>query len=237
MVTNGMLLDKFTPQILDSRLNDIAVSMETVDKRKFESTRVGADLKSVMTAIINFSRLAKGLETAPKINVICAADLQDLTAIEGVVRFCSEHDLSAPKIYPLYVRFTGSGLTESIEVKDFERVKDILDRYYPSRTVPICREHRLTMLKAQGAVAYNEVVCREPWSTAVLRADGTFSRCNESIFEVENGSAVPGLVSSSLRTLWHSDEYFSIRLGLWHKVPPTGCIGCNAYELVKGISV
>lgn len=226
LVTNGALLGRCANRILESGLNAIAVSLESLNAQTYERDRLGGCLSEVLRGIENF---ASDDKQRSMLHVICAVKSGAHRDAISVIEFCHRQGLPMPKVYPVYERFSrhvpAAGTAGDASM---DEVKAALVRTY-GHAVPLCREDQLQSLATAGA-AYEDMVCSEPKRIFVIRANGSFAMCNEAIFDLDD-LAEHRMIGSSVEQAWRSEHFRRRRLSLYLRRPASACAGCNAFTI------
>ena len=234
LVSNGMLLDRHAAALVESGLDDLAVSIETADAARYEGQRRGASLARVLAGIERVldekSRRGAALDVHV-LSVMVGASAQEQ---EALVRICFDMGLDPPRFYPPYLRFLADEPQAAIDVAALERrhrrIERAVERTYgtPCATAP--REVQLVRhASRQPRASYESLRCREPASVFVARANGSWTFCNEGIFEPPGGDLIAA--HGSVAELWTSSTYRRFRLGVATAAFPAMCDGCHAAEL------
>lgn len=232
LVTNGSFLAKMADKIIDSGLNSIAVSLETMSNERYAHTRIGGSLEKILNNIDYFLDKLSLSHHTMSLNILTTFDLDRAADAIDVAKFCFSRGLTPPKIYPLYSQYTSNNST--VINGQLKKMKGILKKMraevsniYGYDLSFLCREDQLLNndIEAEG-VEFDS--CTESNSTFVLMADFTFDMCNESIFQINKKKFD---VDKSVPELWCSEPFMLNRYSLYYKTPQNHCRNCNAYKL------
>lgn len=233
LVTNGSLLGRKGEALIRAGVDDVAVSLETLDERMHEAQRLGSRFAEVIDGIQTFSARSRGTNT--HLHIICAMKRGTSAHAVDVVNFCKSVGLEPPKIYPVYERFVpgqGSIVTSASHLSmqaELARVREAVHDAYGHSGAP-SREESLQKAMLSGTT-YQDLSCDEPRHVFVLRADGSYAACNESIFDLEEAGRGRHGHGASVRKIWQSRFFKRRRLSLYMGKPTETCVGCNAYEI------
>lgn len=226
LVTNGALLRRKASLIVDAGFDAVAVSIESMDAQVYSSGRIGGRLEQVLDGLAHLKALGA---RRPTVRVICAVKPGMHHDAITVIRYCRQLGLPPPKVYPVYTRFAPGidGIEFDVQ-STMEPIRDALLAAYGERGAP-CREEYLATLLRAGA-SYTDLACSEPQRTFVIRADGSYTCCNEAIFDLDdlNQRRFP---DAGLAKAWQSSHFRRRRLSLYLRQPLSGCARCNAFTI------
>lgn len=130
MTTNGILLDKFAPELYDAGLKRINISLDSLKEDKFNLiTRFGG-LQSVLNGI----KLAKKIGYSPiKINTVLIRGIND-NEIEDFVNFAKEFDLNLRFIEYMPI---GGNIADAVTSKEVEeKIGGLFEGFEPLSQTP-----------------------------------------------------------------------------------------------------
>jgi hypothetical protein len=229
LVTNGTRLGDQAQAVLDSGLETIAVSIETIDASDFASTRRRARLGEILSGIDRLLELVRRRHSRLEVHVL-AANVHGVSAAAGLIDWCSERGMEPPRFYPVYARFDpreGDDVSSHFGVNEFRPLIAMAQAKGVAISTP--REVALTERTRAGAT-YLESVCIEPQEVLLVRANGRWEGCNEAIFST-TGIEEPAVEDLDISRMWQSQSMRRLRLGLSVGNPPDLCRGCPAFQI------
>ncbi len=229
LVTNGMLIHKYLDKIVESRIDRIAISIETLSSQKFSSIRKNGSLEQILGNVRQLNRVLRGRQSQTKVQVLTVV-LPDMeTDARSVIEYCLNEGLSFPYLYPAYEHVSNNEKSWSWPTdsrKGAMIVAKLLSEYtVAGNATKICREIGYLRLNDVLQREYALTFCRDPMNTLLLRPDGRYAFCNESIFERPQKTDHAIDVGSA----WLSREAMRHRIGLYYRSPPDRCLNCNGY--------
>ncbi len=234
LVTNGMLLYKYSDDIIASNLSRLAVSIESLNINRFERNRVGVSLDKILQGIDILNKALIGQKKKFDIGILSTL-LHDTTIEESIdiAKYCLEIGIECPSFYPVYsynkLEYTNH---EYWNCQKMDELNKCLNNMFSDRKkIYLCREHYLLDSKAKGT-GYGKLFCNEPFGTVVFGADGWIGGCNESIFhekpDIPDNWKSEGWCFSDT---WSGEGFSNLRTGLEKGCVNGNCQQCAAYRI------
>ena len=238
LVSNGTMIARFAEQIVESGLHHLALSIETTDPEKFAAQRVGLELPQLLSNLDTLLAVVERRGSPLQIHVLCVLIDEDGEDWRSLIALCRSRGLSPPRFYPQYVRHLagdtdGHAAARRLDTR-FRAIERSIRESFDGDTAELPREVLLLRGDAH-AEAPPGPRCREATTTLLLRADGTWSYCNEGIFHA--GPIDAGRVDDypDIAKIWASPARRRHRLALELGVIPPLCHGCPVIDLPKVI--
>jgi len=224
--TNGMLLTEETcHKIIGAGVNWVNISIDSADKKRYESIRKGANFGTLIKNIRNFVRL-KGNSRSPELSmwfVVMEENLKELTDIIKLAKELGVVMVSAQLAH----HWSNDALKKAASGLDSEDFQ---------------RELKIELKKAMGYAVKNGIsfdyvnvpdkslnrACKWPWKSCYITAEGFITPCclqgsDPDILNFGN------LLKSDFKDIWNCAAYQGFRKSLKSENPPDICIGCTAY--------
>lgn len=218
LTTNGTLLnEKKSGELIDSGLDWIFVSLDSLEKNLYEKVRVGSNLEIVKRNIENFSRLRKGREINFGFWVLLLKD--NVSEIPQIIEYAESKGLDKVVIQVLhnwgYDKFKGEidGLKGAGE--QINHLLDVL-RYRKNKiSIEIFRT------KKDGQQ------CNWPWRAVYITTDGFVTPCcmNGSDPKIINFG---NIFQGPFESIVNNNNYVNFRKALSSSNPPMVCRNCPA---------
>ena len=208
MSTNASLLsEKKATEILDAGLDDIMLSIDSVDKKIYESLRVGLNFENVMSNIVTLFEVRDRIK--PELIVrVRGVSMQDLSTLEG--------------------------RREVLEWETFwDKYKKPHDRIYMKQLHNWGNQVDVEK-KTEGGLnaAYGDIYhpCILPWSTMHITTMGIVALCP---MDYDAKFAMGDLNKETIADIWHNEKWAKIRklhsTGERNQIDM--CRGCKLFDL------
>jgi radical SAM protein with 4Fe4S-binding SPASM domain len=202
--TNGALLDQSRGSaLLEAGIDEVMISIDSVEKDSYEALRVGLNFESVMANIRNFFRLRDDIRPQTRIRIRGVADF-DIYAKENNAR---------------------------IEKWDsvWEKLRKNIDRVYYSPPHNWGNTFEWDGHKEQLNSSLDYAPCICPWSTLNVLASGKVPLCSQ---DTDADIVLGDINLQSIAEVWQSDAFNKIRethsSGARNEI--SFCQGCKCYN-------
>jgi radical SAM protein with 4Fe4S-binding SPASM domain len=224
--TNGLLLNKDKcREIIDSRLDWINISVDSIEKSVYESIRRGAKFEELIENTRCLMEL-KGMKVNPEVSLWFAIMRRNLTCLSQMLKFAS--DLGIKQVSAQFGHDWGS--------KELKKV--FLDNDLSAReadVIPVLKQSRELARKYGIRFEYINIpdknakrICKWPWKSCYITSDGFVTPCcvRGADPEILNFGNV---FEESFTDIWNNKKYQDFRRKLSSKDTPGFCISCPSY--------
>lgn len=221
-ISNGHLLDRVGGKIIDSGLDELGFSLESIDPEKFSSLRVGGNFAKFDRNVRDFHRMksGSGLQTILYVSV-----LRDTIAeLERILEWAESVGFDSVKIQPLQSKLS----------------------YLPRYSLPLLQNaishEELTQVMAQFRDRFGETLLKGFFEKKGRR-DLVCSMIREWLYILVNGDVTPccfikqnrqddfgNLIEQPLDEVLQSEHFRAFRENLFSGLIPVDCSGCNLSE-------
>lgn len=234
LVTNGMLLtSEIAERIINARITDVAVSIDSPDKEIFESIRRGAKFERVIENVKGLVRLRDSLDkTLPNLRINHVLMTSTIERIEAFCELCI--DLGAVCVVFVHMYPYSEANPEYLGVKP-----ELFANY---------REKAIAMLEKAG-IEYSmpppfdttegsfltidpeetrkmAANCRSPWHLLQINSRGDVFPCASRLLNPPYGN----LQRQTLSEVWNNLKYLKLRNDLLKKRPHNTCETCQSFS-------
>ncbi|MBN1880629.1 MAG: SPASM domain-containing protein [Deltaproteobacteria bacterium] len=220
--TNGTLLfgDR-ARAILDGDVDEIAVSIDTPDPKRFEDIRTGASFRRVTENVRSFieSRNARGMKT-PRIVIAAVAMNETVEDLAKLTEFVA--DLGADVIEVNYLMAYKEELVRRSLFFDQERANRALEEVR-RRAIELGLESRLPepfSLGSQAPQKQEEFFCPRLYDFSYIGYDGNVRPCCFPLLYLGN------IADEGFLDIWNNQAYQKLRKSFADGSPPSFCIEC-----------
>jgi radical SAM protein with 4Fe4S-binding SPASM domain len=243
MTTNGVLINERVVNILlDFRVDEISISLDSLDKDTFERLRTNASYEKAIRAIDLINRERSRLRTdVPRINLTPTFFRMNIRELPRFIDFANQHSIQTVQASPGQV-YRESWVDESLlHYPDLTRkmVAKAERRVTPEGAKLI---NNLRMVYWNRGSKWRRVLrgeedrhdfptdpseCLKPWASLYIEPDGEVRPCC-------NLSPVYGnLFEKSFFELWNGEEAKRLRSQMLAKTPPRLCVNCYEFNRHK----
>lgn len=234
-VTNGTLLsESICNKIVNSGLDEIAISIDGATADTYERIRTGADFEQVTK---NVQMLTSLVENRPRKNLKVAAfvvamrdNVQELPDLVSLV-----HRLGMKYLWVQDVQFQQldaqlARKEESLRIltKQNHKEKTEIDAYL-KRAIQLARKYNLQILTYGNKSVFNRLSissrrqkCTWPWTSAYVTWDGSLSPCC-----IPSTYSCGNLFQESFKKIWNNGKYRDFRRRLKSDKIPYQCVNCS----------
>ena len=176
MTSNGILIHRYLNELLESKLNNINISLDTLQPEKFKYITKGNEFLNVLRNIEEISQT----QIKTKVNVVTLKNFND-NEIFDFIDFSDQHNIEVRFIE--FMPFSGnkwlsSNFISSKEIRDIIKTKYYLkelDRFHPSQTSKIYKVEG-TNARIGFISSVTESFCQ--WCNRLrITADGNIRNC------------------------------------------------------------
>lgn len=220
VITNGTLFsDKMIEKISRSKLFEIGVSIDAVDKKAYEAIRVGANFEKVMDGVKKLSDALRNKNTRLFFAVTILRS--NLHMIPEFVKLA--HSISVPRVVfqrvqtkDDFVRYYSEDFRKSKEFVTHEQVREVFNH-----ANPLAESLGISILFEEKTVK-----CLWPWRSLYVTWNGDVTPC---CMIVDSKSLPLGnILETPAWKIWNSSAYRVLRKSLLERKPLPACKGCRA---------
>jgi len=239
ITTNGVLINPRLAEIfIRTRVDEVSISMESLNKELYESLRVNARFEAVMEAIdlLNETKRKHGTEL-PRLNLTPNFSRRNIEELPDFVRFAHEKGIFAVQATPTQVyrrswmkdsllHFPGltrrsAQAAEALAAELGVNFINELRMVYANRGRGL-----LGFLKEREPIDFptDPSSCLKPWTSIYVEPDGQVRPCCYL-------SPVYGnLYEKSFEQLWNGAEAQDLRASMKQQDPPSACRDCYEFN-------
>jgi MoaA/NifB/PqqE/SkfB family radical SAM enzyme len=218
-ITNGILLDSLKiHELIDVRLTNLGISINSLDEKSFARFRSGASLRKILCNVQTLISTRRERRSAyPKVDIRAILMRDNINSAVELVR--SAADIGIDRInFMDYV--TGFGEAEN----DEQRLAHTAFESLMNDLVRVGRRHRIAVINHK--VGTGRGTCTHPWLAPFISAEGYVMPC---CFIPEPGVLNFGnIFNTDFRSIWMSPEYVAFRHDFKARRPPV-CTECPCY--------
>lgn len=221
-ISNGHLLDRVGGRIIDSGLDELGFSLESIDPEKFSSLRVGGNFAKFDRNVRDFHSMKSGsnLQTILYISVL----RETIAELERILEWAESVGFDMVKVQPLQSKLS----------------------YLPRYSLPLLQNtlshEELTQAMAKFRDRFGETLLKG-FFTKKDRRDLVCSMIREWLYVLVNGDVTPccfikqnrqedfgNLIKQPLDEVLQSGQFREFREKLFSGLIPIDCSGCNLSE-------
>lgn len=249
-ITNGTMLDEENIQkIIDSRLDRLWVSMDSLDEKQYSDIRSGADYKSLNDRLRNLKDLRIKSKSSLKVGISFVIMKKNADMLPKLPFFAEKYDISDIKVTNLvpntkglndelmYKRSLAPGpiAMVSIDIPLFDMTDDTKNLLYGLLT-----QQSKNISLMDGSINRKTGYCRfVNEGNVFIRWDGEICPCmailhsgKTFLYDTERSldfASFGNLKNKSLLEIWESEDYtaFRKRVRNFDFSPCTMCGGCD----------
>lgn len=213
--TNGTICTpRILGRILDSGLDELDVSLDSLDTTVVESQRQGGDIKRIWHNLQQFAMLSPKLH----IRIFSVATLVNLKTLPALISSIAETGIVHVFVQEVQTQFTPS----SCQLTPPSMSHPELAQYWYQKTVDQGKALGVEVLIAPRSQCVARQSCLWPWTSAYIKANGDVTPCCISLDDV-----CGNLFRQSWIEIWQNYLYSGFRQGLSKGPLPRPCINCN----------
>lgn len=229
--TNATLITKEIAQkIIDSGLDWMYISLDSLNKEIYEDIRRGANFDLVINNIKNFFEL-KG-NKRPDTNFWTLIMKENLAGIPNVIEFAEELGMNKIILQNNIHNWGYDDFKENVEQiknssdEDLLKLIDDIKKINSNVNVEICT----------NSIISDNKKCDWPWRSAYITCDGYITPCcmqgsDPKLINFGN------IFKDSIEEILNSKSYQEFRNGLKNGPIPAVCINCPVYHQQKVIKI
>ncbi|MFA6461398.1 MAG: radical SAM protein [Candidatus Woesearchaeota archaeon] len=220
--TNGQLLTpEICEQIIDSGLNRLFVSIDTVDPVQYEKIRVGGKFEILERNLTYLVKLIKEKKKGPSINITTVAMKENISGIPQIIEFASKLGINRLLIQEIQVGKEGQTVDASETIKENEelskRIKEL---------VKLGKSKGIWVRAPEIKVKTKRESCVSPWMQAYVTKEGYITPCCRCISPKHY--VCGNLFEQNLDEIWNNPKYITFRKLLRKGEPlPDICKNCT----------
>lgn len=239
VTTNGVLINrKLAEALVRQRVQEVAISLDSLDPELYRELRVNGELDEVLAAIryLQEERRAAGSD-CPEISLTPTFHRLNIEELPDFVRFVSEHGLRNVQASPLQVyredwvdrsllhypaltRRVAEEATRLAEQLGVKLVNNLRMVYVNRGRGP------LSFLKARESLDFptDPSTCRKPWNNLYVEPDGEVRPC------CHQSPVYGNLYQDDFETIWNGPEARKLRRQMTEHHPPEQCRQCYEFN-------
>jgi len=242
VTTNGMLINQRLAAVFHNfKVDEISISLDSLDKETFETLRVNAKLEKVIAAIdlLNQGKGKSGSDV-PKINLTPTFFRQNIHELPRFIDFALQRQINVVQASPGQV-YRQSWVQESLLhfpeltrrlARRTERRAERLGVKFINnlRMVYINRGSRwLRLFRGSELLDFptDPSTCLKPWTSIFIEPDGEVRPC------CYPSPVFGNIYTQDFRDIWNSEEAQSLRQGMITGNPPKLCKNCYEFNRHK----
>ncbi len=239
ITTNGVLINRKLAEVfIRKRVDEVSISMDSLQKERYELLRVNARFEAVMEAIdlLNQAKQEQGSQL-PRLNLTPNFSRRNIEELPDFIRFAHEKGIAAVQATPTQVyRRTWMkdsllhfpGLTRRMAEAAQLRAAELGVSFVNELRMVYLNRGRgvLGFLKEREPVDFptDPSLCVKPWTSIYVEPDGQVRPCCYL-------SPVYGnLYDESFEQLWNGVEAQRLRAAMKEKDPPPACRDCYEFN-------
>lgn len=239
ILTNGVLINqKLADLFIRNRVDEVSISLESLQKERYESLRVNARFEAVIQAIdlLNEAKRKHGSEL-PRLNLTPNFSRRNIEELTDFIRFAHEKGISAVQATPTRV-YRRSWVKDSLlhfpgltrrtaQAAEMLAAQLGVDFINELRIVYVNRGHGLLgFLKERERIGFqtDPSQCLKPWTSIYVEPDGQVRPC------CYPSSVYGNLYELSFDQLWNGAEAQDLRFAMQQKDPLADCRDCYEYN-------
>jgi radical SAM protein with 4Fe4S-binding SPASM domain len=239
ITTNGVLInERLVRTFLNSQVEELSISLDSLDKEVFEELRVNAKLEKVLRGIqILKEEKSKVRSDLPRVNLVPTFFKKNIRELPNFIRFAARHDVQAVQASPGQV-YRKSWISESLlHFPDLTRRMALKSGRQAERLgirfinnlgpVYLNRGNRLlAFFRRREKLEYptDPSTCRKPWSSIYIEPDGEVRPC------CYQSPVYGNIYKQSLSELLNGENAQSLRRSMAQGNPPNACKNCYEFN-------
>jgi radical SAM protein with 4Fe4S-binding SPASM domain len=238
LITNGILLTPSASQkIIAGPINELLVSIDTIDAQTYTYIRQANLLPTIMENIREFNKLRIAQNTKkPNLRLGFVAMRKNIEQLPDFIRFAKEVDAGDVDVGYLNV-FSEDFRQESLyyfpelATRLFQESQQIAQSLQVRLNIPELKRYQLTDDGICDSGQFDKQ-CLEPWQYIYINSDGTITPCCINI------STLGDLTKSDFLSIWNNDNYRALRHNVNTVAEPYRCKYCFdcRYKDIKNLN-
>ncbi len=216
--SNGTLINEdIAKKVIDSKLDEIVLSVDSIDKDMCEKLRKGVKFDSLIENIKRLSQMRKNRKKKLKMSISMIMMKDNLKEIPSFINFFS--DLGIDEL--IFQRL----ITNKIYVKHYERnfLKDqLISKNELEKEI---RKNKELAKKKDICIFFDEGKCNWLWSQIYVNYRGDINPCC-MILDPEYPK-LGNILKEDFKKIWNGKDYLDLRKALINKKVPSVCEGCR----------
>jgi len=219
----GKLSRQIVNNIIDSDLNEIAVSLDSTNKETFESIRILSNFDNIIKNIKLLTSTRDERKSKLKISLAVTIMQRNLEEIPEFVDLA--HELGVTKIIFQTVQLKEDFV--KIYAKDFAN-KELIDTK-KRQFLDLIEETKERGRKYKIKILFDEEdqKCVWPWRNIYVTWQGYITPCCK-IVDFKN-PVFGNLIKQDFEEIWNGEEYKKHREGFFKRIPAAPCKGCSVF--------
>ncbi|MDD5178586.1 MAG: radical SAM protein [Candidatus Nanoarchaeia archaeon] len=217
IITNGMLLNENNIEnLLNSKPNQIFISLDAADKKVYESIRTGSSYEKVIENIKNLAERAE--HTQIIINSTLTTD--NFNQIPKLLELLQTLNIKKINIQGIHTwgKKQWDYMKEKTLKSKYSEIKKELEDYKQ-------KAKSLNIDLSYSMIEPTKNNCNWLWNSCYITVDGFITPCCIHGSDPRKFS-FGNLLKTNIKKIWNNKAYQSLRTHLKSENPPAFCIGC-----------
>lgn len=216
--SNGTLLNEsMAKKIIESNLDEIVISVDSIDKEICESIRKGVKFDVLIENIKRLSEMRKGRNKKLKMSIGMTIIKDNVKEIPEFIKFFSEMGINELIFQRL--------LTNDFYVNHYETnflKEQLVSQEEINKEV---KKNKELAKRLKINVLFDEGKCNWLWSQIYVNYMGDVNPC--CLILDPNNPKLGNLLRQDFKAIWNNQEYKNLRRMLINKQVPKVCNGCR----------
>ncbi|MBI2996271.1 MAG: radical SAM protein [Candidatus Melainabacteria bacterium] len=224
--TNGTVLTETkSKELIEARLSNLSISVNSFDEKVFAETRSGASIKKISENIKKFIQIKQVKNTKKPIVSFRAILMKETEPyMEDLIYKSDELGVDVLYIQLFMSIIADKNLMESsLSPSEIEEFSKKLETWKKKVKLQIITE-------SFGKSSNNLGQCNLPWFSPNVTAEGFVTPCctisNPNIINMGN------IFNTPFEQIWNSEKFVNFRANFYDKQPKE-CVGCHNYKVKK----
>ncbi len=222
--SNATLFTKdIVDKIIDSGLNEIAISIDSTNKKVFESIRIHGDFDKIVNNIKLLTSTRDEMKSKLKVSLAVTIMKKNLEELPKFVDLANK--LNIDKIIFQTVQIKEDFV--KIYSKEFSNTELVNTKKEQFKNLINETKRRAKKYKIDILFDEQDQKCVWPWRNIYITWQGYVTPCCK-IVDFKN-PVFGNIINQSFKEIWNSKTYKKFREGFLKRIPPDPCKGCNVF--------
>ena len=231
------LTPKRAQQLIDSRLDELRVSMDGATRETYDKIRGVDQFDRVVGNVSHLLDLQRKLEReTPRVSLWFTAMKANLDELPAFVRLAAR--IGVPEVYVQRLVYNGHGI--AVAEQSLHRAMHEREQKLIAEADELARTFQIAF-KASGLTTPMESLqgtelgkrpwsgCHRPWTLSYVTANGNVLPCCLAPWTAKNyrGALLGNALTDDFSRIWNGEQYRQFREAFESDVPPDPCRGCG----------
>jgi len=216
--SNGTLLNEdMAKKIMESGLDEIVISIDSIHKETCESIRKGVKFDVLIGNVKRLSEMREDRKKPLKISISMTMIKDNLKEISEFIKFFSAMGIDELIFQRL--------LTNRFYVNHYETnflKEQLISQQELNKEID---KHKTLAKRRNISILFDEGRCNWLWSQIYINYMGDVNPC--CLILDPNNPKLGNILKQDFKTIWNSQEYKNLRRSLINKKEPSVCKGCR----------